>query len=141
MINIYIGTDARGLYRRDRGHTWYLMETEYKGRHLIKKEHISWMECNRNGAVLEGLIYSLRQIRAPGAEIHIYTSNEYVCGYFSSLEEWRRRGFMNKKGKPIKYRNIWVSIAEVIHKKRLQIYFHRKMPDEKIGELKNIRDA
>ena len=71
-IDIYMDTDTHGLYRRDRGETWYLMESDVKGKKYLKIDRITWLELNRNGAALEGIVYALHQIRAKDSEIFIH---------------------------------------------------------------------
>lgn len=141
MIEIYIGTDARSLYKKDRGHTWYIMQTEYKGKPFIKKNVISWFSYNKNGAILEGILYALRQILAKKTKIIIYTDNAFVRGHFSKIPEWEENGYMKKCGEPIEYRNLWTQIGDQIKQKSLQIVTFEIPKNEKKMELEEMSRA
>lgn len=130
-IDIYIDTDARGLYKRDRGATWFLMESTYKDKPIKKSDRVTWYEQNRNGAALEGILYALSQIRAKDSELYVHVNNIYICGYSKKLEEWKKNGFMNKKGYPIKYRELWKRISEMQENRKNRLYFSRDVPERK----------
>ena len=138
-IDIYIETDARGLYKKDRGETWFLMESETKGKKYLKIDRITWFELNRNGGALEGIVYALQQIRAKDSEIHIHIKNIYVCGYAGKLEEWRKTGYRNRKGNPIRYREHWRKIGEVLKKRNNTIFFSCEVTEEKRRKLNDFR--
>lgn len=140
-IDIFIDTDAKGTYRYDRGLTWYMMESVYKEKPLIKRNHVAWLDHNRNGAVLEGLLFALRQIRAAGAEINIYTENKYICGYFPKLEEWRHSGYKNRKGEQIKYGYMWQQIGDIVARKNVRICLSNKIPEDKKEDLRQFGES
>lgn len=140
-IDIYMDTDTRGLYPRDRGLTWFLMESEIKNKTYVKQDRISWLELNRNGAALEGVVYALRQIRAKDSEIHIHINNLYLCGYSRKLDEWNKSGYRNRKGNPIRYREHWRKIGEVLKNRNNKIFFSQEMTEEKKTELKDFRKS
>ena len=93
------------------------------------------MEHNRNGALLEGFLFALRQIRAAGAEVHVYTDNPYLCGHIGKIPEWEGNGYMNRKGEPIAYRNLWSRIGELIISQGLRVIPHTEIPEEKRVEF------
>lgn len=140
-IDIYMDTDTRGLYPRDRGLTWFLMESETKNKKYIKEDRVSWLELNRNGAALEGIVYALRQIRAKDSEIYIHIKNIYVCGYSRKLEEWKKSGYRNRKGNPIRYREHWRKIGEVLKNNNNKIFFSHELTDEKRQKLEEYRKS
>ena len=138
-IDIYMETETRGLYKKDRGQTWFLMESEVKNKKYIKQDRISWLELNRNGAALEGIVYALTQIVAKNSEIYIHIDNIYICGYSSKLHEWEKNGYKNRKGKPIRYCEHWQKIGEMLKNRNNSIYFSQEMTEEKIYKLHDYK--
>ena len=137
-IDIYMDSDTHGLYKRDRGLTWFLMESEVKGKAYTKHDRITWIELNRNGAALEGIVYALTQIRAKDSEIYIHINKVYICGYSRKLQEWKKTGYRNRKGNPIRYRNHWRKIGDMLTERKNKIYFSADIPEVKKEELIKI---
>lgn len=140
-IDIFLETDTKGLYKRDRGLTWFLMESENKNKTYVKQDRISWLELNRNGAALEGIVYALTQIRAKNSEIYIHINNIYICGYSRKLEEWKKSGYRNRKGNPIRYREHWRKIGEVLKNNNNKIFFSSELTEEKRQKLEEYRKS
>lgn len=139
-IDIYMDSDARGTQTKNYGHTWYIMESIYKGKPISRKKSITWMEHNRNGAIVEGLLYALTQIKAAGAEVCLYTENVYTAGRFSpdQIREWDISGYRNKDGTKIKYRELWSKIGDIVISQSLNIVSMDKIPEEKKEEIFTI---
>lgn len=137
-IDIYMDSDTHGLYKRDRGLTWFLMESKVKNKIYTKHDRITWIELNRNGAALEGIVYALTQIRAKDSEIYIHINNVYICGYSGKLQEWKKTEYRNRKGHPIRYRSHWKKIGEMLEERKNTIYFLRDIPEAKKEELIKI---
>lgn len=130
-IDIYIDTETHGLYKKDRGATWYLMESTYKDKPITKRDRITWIDQNRNGAALEGILFALRQVRAKDSDIFVHVNNPYVCGYAQFRKEWEHRNYLTGKGFPVKYRDLWKSLNEIAETRKNRIYFSRDVPGEK----------
>lgn len=127
-IDIYIETEVRGLYKKDRGRTWYLMESTFKNKPIAKRDSVTWFDQNRNGAALEGIAYALKQIRVKDSDIFIHVKNPYVCGYSHNLHEWSGNGYHTRKGFPLKYRNYWKTLNEISEARKNRLYFSRDVP-------------
>lgn len=142
-IDIYLDTDARSMHSEAHGHSWYIMESTFKGKPLIRSKSITWMEHNRNGAFLEGLLYALTQIKAAGAEVHVYTESPYIYGHCTEkqLQEWDKNGYLTKDGEFIKYRNLWCQIGTQIISLGIHLYTHRELEPEKKQDLKKIGET
>lgn len=127
-IDIYIETEVRGLYKKDRGRTWYLMESTYKDKPIAKRDSVTWFDQNRNGAALEGILYALGQIRATESDLYMHVNNAYICGYSKKLQEWKKNGYITRKGFPIQYRVMWKKINEIMEIRKNRLYFSRDVP-------------
>jgi ribonuclease HI len=114
------------------------MESKVKNKIYTKHDRITWIELNRNGAAVEGIVYALTQIRAKDSEIYIHINNVYICGYSGKLQEWKKTGYRNRKGSPIRYRNHWKRISEMLEERKNTIYFLRDIPEAKKEELIKI---
>lgn len=142
-IDIYLDTDARNMHPEIHGHSWYIMESTFKGKPLIKSKSITWMEHNRNGALLEGLLFALTQIKVAEAEVHVFSDSRYIVGRCTEkqLREWDMNGYMTKEGEYIKYRNLWCQIGTQIISLGIHLYTHRELEPEKKQELTKIGEA
>lgn len=137
-IDIFIDTDTKGLYRRDRGATWYRMESTFKNKPITKKDRITWIDHNRNGAALEGILFALGQIRAKESDLYIHVSNPYICGYSKHLPEWEKRGYKTLKGNPIKYKDMWKKISDIAALRKNRLHFSRDVPLKEKADCGNV---
>jgi|TARA_R110000851_G_scaffold212152_1_gene364813 ribonuclease HI len=66
----------------------------------------------------ESLEIELREKSIEASEIDLYISSQNIIKAFSDgwLKGWHKKGWVNGKGKPIKYRQEWEQIEEVFYK-------------------------
>lgn len=144
-VSIYIYTEYTGSFKTGTGKYHVILETMV----MAGGKEITWttqdMEVientTRNRLELEALTKALSHMKKP-SRIMIYTTSDYISGAFKQdwLEKWSKNQYM-RKGKPVKYAELWKEIKEQAEKHDIEVVKAEKTPYMKVQalELKSVR--
>lgn len=113
-VNIYIETTIKGPSKRA-GAYFYIIERFNNFGEPETKGGFCYDVATENQFVLAALIRAIKRIEEP-ASVRVFTS----CGYvLHSLQnnrpvKWKKDGWINAKGDPVKNADLWNELLEVI---------------------------
>lgn len=111
-VNLYIETSVHGPAQHG-GRYMYLLECLGKdGTPRTRCAVGVWQDEKENRLALQALAEAMERIRA-SCVIDIYTTCRMIKNAIENgwLEEWKRGGWKNGKGSPVKNRDMWERIA------------------------------
>lgn len=72
-------------------------------------------DASANEAQLTTLLRALKRLKG-SSDIEINSEAFYIKQMLERLQDYRRAGWKTAKGQPIKYRDIWQKVAEILEK-------------------------
>lgn len=112
QVNIYIETTVHGPAQRG-GRYMYLLEcTGRDGRPRTKQAVGAWQDEKENRLALQALAESLERLKA-SCIVDVYTTCPLIRNVIENgwIDSWRQDGWENRKGQPVKNRDLWERIA------------------------------
>lgn len=121
-VSIYLETSIKGPGTRK---GWYASTLEYldRNRHAVTREdYVLEEQTTYNKSILCALTKSLKRLNA-SCFVNIYTGSNYLKNNVENhLPVWKKNGFLNAKGKPVKNQEEWREISQLLsgHKVRFR---------------------
>lgn len=113
-VNIYLETSIKGPGTRK---GWYASTLEYldRNRHAVTREdYVLEEQTTYNKSILCALLKSLKRLNA-SCFVNIYTGSDYLKNNVENrLPMWKKNGFLNAKGKPVKNQDEWKEVARLL---------------------------
>ena len=114
-VNIYLYTTIRGT-RAKRGAYCYVLEmnTAKGPATLTNSEQVEEMTAHR--AELTAFVAALKRI-LKSSRLTVYTDSHYLAvNTMDCLASWKKNGWKNAKGLPVKHKEEWQEVYELIRK-------------------------
>ena len=134
-VNLYIGDTGNGDFKNQWREYWYVMECILRGGREHKVEGWGRRENETEwGIALAAMAEALGRMAHPG-RIHLYTK----CRVFrrpswqENLREWKANGFLKAGGEPVKNREMWERVGELMENHCIIM--------EPVDELEKAEDA
>lgn len=121
-VNLYSDGAARG--NPGPGGYGAVLTFVDSGGTLHTKELSQGYECTTNNRMeLLGVIRGLEALKH-GCQVDIYSDSKYVVDAFNQhwVEGWLKRGWKNSKKEPVKNKDLWLRLLEVM--KPHEVTFH-----------------
>lgn len=112
VMSIYCDGGCRGNGRKD-GVGGYGVVIDYKNR---REEHYGFeVGTTNNRMELIACIESLKYARDKKVPVVVTTDSKYVVeGLNTWRHDWEKRGWMSKRKEPIKNKELWVTLIELV---------------------------
>lgn len=112
-VNIYLETSLKGPGTRM---GWYAAVLEFlkDGKAITREDFVMERETTYHKSVLCALIRALERLNA-SCHLNIYTDSEFVKNSVENhLDRWKKNGYQNAKGEPIKNQAEWREIGRLL---------------------------
>jgi ribonuclease HI len=107
------------------GRAVYTLEAE-TGKGPANVTRFVQIEATANGAAVEVIAEALEHVKA-GHAVDIYTESPYAANGLSEwMEQWKKEGWKNSKGKDIANRAAWEHIAEMLAGREYSVHLQEK---------------
>lgn len=111
-VNIYLYTTIKGPRAREGSYTYILEYMTEKGPATLTEQ--GNLAATENRAHLLILIKALERLKHP-CELEVYTDSEYIrSGTVKWLKDWKRRGWMTAKDRPVANKEEWQQASELM---------------------------
>ena len=146
-VSIYLETSIKGPSVKD---GWYAAVIEYVNKNRkaeIREDYVLEKVTTYHKSILCALIKALKRLNA-SCELKIYTDSIFLKrNVENNIEMWKKNGFLNAKGEPIKNKDEWKEVAKLLagHKVEFRItnrhLYSMRMIEEAKRRTENTRDS
>lgn len=113
-VTIYIETSIHGPARKE-GKYIYILECMRDGKPVTREGRGGVEEATENQLVLLALRDALKRLNCRCAVV-IYTNAGNIAGAINNRwpEAWKKNGWKNTQGKPVKNAELWKEVTELL---------------------------
>ena len=129
-VNIYAEADTATFRKMGRWIGYVLELVDIEGATVATCEGWLKVDATWNEAILKAFIEALSRMNRH-CEVHLYTQNKVILDMIdNNLDTWKKTGYRNTKGNPIRNAQLWENLAErctghlIIPEEGVHPYYH-----------------
>jgi len=119
-VIIYSDGAAKGNPEGPGGYGTRIEYTAPDGTLHVREFSQGYVKTTNNRMELRGVIVGLAAL-TKSCNVTVYTDSQYVCKAFNEgwLRSWIAKGWKTAAGKPVKNKDLWVKLSELVSRHRV----------------------